>query len=233
MTVRYYILDSNPATPKVIKDMFASVEVPAESIGVALDLEKAKRELSVLTPDLLFLNPNLSLADGFQLLDWMENLCQKTIVVSDKKEHAVTAFSYNVVHFLLDPFKKEDFLRGLKKIAVTTKEPEKSKGFVLKLSGARKVIPGAQILRLQSVRNYTNIYFLNGAFELDCHNLGYFEKLLKEQGFLRVHHSHIVALDQIASFHYSTSKLILKDGSKIPVSRDKKKEFLSLFGPEK
>jgi two-component system LytT family response regulator len=233
MPIRYYILDSNPHSQEVIKDLFSSIEVRAEAVGMTSDLEKARKEIPLLNPDLFFLNPNLSSGQGFRILDWIEDLGSKTIVVSNQKEHAVEAYSYNAIHFLLDPIKEEDFQRAIKKIPISPIDQSKAQNFVLKLSGSRMVIPGAQILRLQSLRNYTNIFFLNGSVELDCHNLGYFEKILKNNGFLRVHHSHIVSLDQVASFQYSASKLILKDGSQIPVSRDKKKEFLNLFGPEK
>lgn len=232
MSVQYFILDSRSDSREVYQKLFSLLDFPSKLVGISSDLKTASEQISRLNPNLILLSPDLDGEDGFQILSLNEQLSQKTIVVSETKEHAVRAFSFCVAHFLLRPFNLEDWERGLRKVfgpLLTIKKQEP----IHSLPAGKKRFEWQQIVRLQSFRNYTHIYFQSGETDLDCHNLGYFEKILRPQGFIRIHHSHIVAIEHVNSFHYKSSKIILRDGTEVPVSRERKKRFLDLFDPEK
>ena len=53
--------------------------------------------------------------------------------------------------------------------------------------------------------------------------------LLPEHQFFRVHHSYIINMHKIKEFLKTDGYIILEDGSKIPVSRQKKSQFLNNF----
>ena len=233
MYIRYYILDLTPESELDIHNLFSSIGIPAEQVGAAKSVAQAKKDLKTLRPDLFFLNPGLKQDDGFQILKFQKDLNRSTIVVSSIKDHAVMAFSFSVADFLLMPIQLEDFRRALRKIIIPTMFSRKLESLFLRVSGGKRQINSNQIIRLQSFRNYTNIYLNDGVVELDSHNLGHFEKQLKHYGFIRIHHSHVVAINHVAAFHYKESTMLLSDGTIVPVSREKKKNFLELFEAEK
>jgi two-component system LytT family response regulator len=57
-----------------------------------------------------------------------------------------------------------------------------------------------------------------------------FEELLTPKGFFRVHHSHIVNLNQITRYvRGEGGYVVLSDGASVDVSRRRKEEFLQVL----
>jgi len=59
-----------------------------------------------------------------------------------------------------------------------------------------------------------------------------FDEILSPSGFLRVHQSHLVNMEQMFCFEKQDSTLIMKDDSVVPVSTRKKEMLLSLLGSD-
>ncbi len=56
-----------------------------------------------------------------------------------------------------------------------------------------------------------------------------YEDILGEHGFFRIHKSHIVNIACVDSFDKKDGSLILKDQTRLPVSRRKKNDLLDIF----
>ncbi len=88
-------------------------------------------------------------------------------------------------------------------------------------TGKIKLIP-AQIIRIESSSNYSRIHFTNRSPLLVCKILQWFEDLLPNEDFVRVHRSHLVNRSYISAQsgdHY----LLLEGGELVPVSRRRRK----------
>lgn len=76
-----------------------------------------------------------------------------------------------------------------------------------------------QILRLESTGNYTQFYFTDGTKLLVTKTLKEYDKMLAENGFIRVHQSHLINLEQVKEYvKVDGGYIVMKDKSKIPVS---------------
>lgn len=73
--------------------------------------------------------------------------------------------------------------------------------------------------------SYCIMYFEDGSKELVSKPLNHFENLLPEDGFFRIHRSHLVNLKKIKSYDSKTSKVRLTDDRELAVSTRKKSEF--------
>ena len=100
----------------------------------------------------------------------------------------------------------------------------------------------SDIIRFEANQNYTYIYLVNGKKILTATTMGKYEEKLKDKNFCRVHHSHFVNLrhikdykktldgnDQRGNASDKTGLITMSDGTKIEVSKRKKKEFVSKF----
>jgi two-component system, LytTR family, response regulator len=80
----------------------------------------------------------------------------------------------------------------------------------------------AQIVRIESSSNYSRVFFTNRPPLLVCKILQWFEDLLPEESFVRVHRSHLVNRAFIAE-RPNKMYLLMQNGQVVPVSRRKRK----------
>ncbi|MGZ4118274.1 MAG: LytR/AlgR family response regulator transcription factor, partial [Bacteroidia bacterium] len=86
------------------------------------------------------------------------------------------------------------------------------------------------VLRCESNVNYTEFYFSNGKKLLVTKTLKDFEDLLNDQGFYRVHQSHLVNTKYIKEFVKTDGGyLLMNDGSNVPVSTRKRPEVMKML----
>ena len=87
-----------------------------------------------------------------------------------------------------------------------------------------------KILYCEAADNFTRFYFENGAPLMICRTLKYFEDVLIEHKFLRIHRSYLINPEFVV--RYSKGKggyVTMKDNQELEISPAKKKEFLGLF----
>ena len=92
-----------------------------------------------------------------------------------------------------------------------------------------EVLEVSEILYCQADDNYTNI-FLKDRKKLVSKTLKYFEELLSENGFARVHKSYLVNVNTIVAYNKGKGgNVVLENGKQIMVSPSRKKELLAYF----
>ena len=84
------------------------------------------------------------------------------------------------------------------------------------------------IIRLESEKNYTDIYLINGKKITSSKTLKYYENLLSEIIFFRIHQKYLVNISFIKKYlKEDGGYVLLKDESKLAVSRRKKEALLN------
>lgn len=62
------------------------------------------------------------------------------------------------------------------------------------------------------------------------HTLAYFEETLKDQGFVRIHHQHLINLQHVEKYIRGRGGyIIMSDETSLQVSQRKKDEFLRII----
>ena len=92
---------------------------------------------------------------------------------------------------------------------------------MVKTGNKIKIIPVNDIIFLAADDDYVKIHTPEGSF-LKNKTMAYFEKLLGEDDFVRVHRSYIVKINEITRidpYEKESHLAILKSGEKIPVSK--------------
>jgi two-component system, LytTR family, response regulator len=99
----------------------------------------------------------------------------------------------------------------------------------LKTNSGHSYFRYEEINHLTAAGAYTNFYFNSKQEPLrESHSIGYYEEELTEDDFFcRIHESHIVNMLCIDKDEGTT--LILKDGTKIPVSRTGREKLSRIF----
>ena len=80
------------------------------------------------------------------------------------------------------------------------------------------------IVRIQSISNYSKLFFTSGQTLLVAKVLAWFDELLTTRSFLRVHRTHLVNLHYLKQYvPGSVAIAALTNNEEVPVSRRKKK----------
>jgi two-component system LytT family response regulator len=79
------------------------------------------------------------------------------------------------------------------------------------------------IIRCQGECNYTHLYFTDKKPLLVAKSLIEFEELLGEYDFIRVHKTHLISLNHVASFNRNNvGILVVSNGDHVSISRRRK-----------
>ena len=148
------------------------VEVIAEAGGVV----EGARVLKTVKPDILFLDIQMQDGSGFDLLDILKEINFKIIFITASDAHAIKAFRYAAIDYLLKPVDPDELKEALKKFgSEKMNEAEKYKLLNDTLKSRQKtheklalhtqdkihIVNISDIMRCESNVNYTEFYFTN------------------------------------------------------------------------
>ncbi len=206
--------------------------------------EQAVSFINITPPDILFLDIEMPILSGFDVLSKIENPNFEIIFVTAYNDYAVQAFQHCAVGYVLKPIDSSE-LDSAVKAAISNVDKknalEKNNALLHHLiessSQANKLmIPTndgflfvnfEKILHIEGYDGYTRIHLLNGEEIVSSYNLGKFTDLIPSN-FYKCHKSHIINLHKVTQFK-NEGYIILDNLSQVPVSKAKRKEFLQLF----
>ncbi|HNQ68924.1 MAG TPA: LytTR family DNA-binding domain-containing protein [Bacteroidales bacterium] len=242
--IRVVIIDDEESAINNVRQILNLSQITVEIVGTAGSVEAGQKVVQETKPDLLLLDIELEDGTGFDLLDKLSYINFKLIFITASEEHALKAFRYSALDYIVKPINPEDLINTINKVFYSTrienlelqvgvlmenlkelqKEPQT---LVLKTSETVHLIQINEIIRCEAERNYTTFYLTNGDKILVSTTLKEYEKLLPVNNFVRVHNSHLVNISKIRKYEKHISGcLIMTDNSSVPVSARKKESLM-------
>ncbi len=247
--IKALIIDDEELARSIIKKYlmdFPDIELTGECSSGFEGIKKIHED----KPGIIFLDIQMPKINGFEMLELIEE--PPVIVFTTAFDnYAVKAFEVNAVDYLLKPFSQERFSEALQKAIERFNETKSENQSIKKLinynndntelldrivikDGTKiSILPIEKIKFFEAKDDYVLICTEIGNF-LKPQTMKYFEDHLNPKDFIRVHRSYIVAIsniDKIESSLKDNYEVILRDKTKIPVSRtgySKLKEYISL-----
>ena len=229
MTLNCVIVDNNPnqrlATLKLIND-HPSLNLIGE-FSSPLD---SKRFLLTTRVDLIIMDVNFPVLDGFDLLDIYETQTTTTppfvVIVSDDKSQAFKAFNYNVMDFLSKPVTKNRFNEAISRTVLQSKmvqnfEDFDSEHIFVKSNLKKQKIYINEIKWIEALGDYVKLITTDKSFVI-LSTMKAFENELPKGLFLRIHKSYIVNLKKVERYD---SKHVEIEKMKLPLSRTRKTQL--------
>jgi two-component system LytT family response regulator len=232
--IKAILIDDEPLARDIIKYYLADYP-DIEVIAECSDGFEGLKAISLLKPDLIFLDIQMPKISGFEMLELVENP-PVVIFTTAFDEFAIKAFEVNAVDYLLKPVEKERFTQAIKKvflkagkeasnaedlIKVQTLNPAQSNRVVVKVDRSIKIIPTSDIHYIEADDDQVKLSTAEGAFYKNK-TMGYFEQSLDPLQFIRVHRSYIINLSQVTKIELKEKEnyvVLLKSGLWLPVSK--------------
>ena len=182
-------------------------------------------------PDVLFLDIQMPGKSGVQLAETLQNLKKPPIIVfvTAFTEYAAEAFELDATDYVLKPVEEERLRKTLDKVeaALSARKPAAATESVRRIQGERNgrraYIPVGEIAYIEARADYATAYTQTGGYLVND-SISVLERRLAAEGFLRVHRSFLVNIDDVRGIEVlKPSGLIQltleRTGACIPVSR--------------
>jgi two-component system LytT family response regulator len=211
--------------------------------GSTTDPSLAKQLIKDHDPDLLFLDVEMPMMTGVELLNSLDHIRFQVVFTTAHQQYALQAIKHNALDYLLKPIGVDELAEAIKKCIDRNQHQgsELVQAFLQQIKpgnmSVKKVpipsnetiqfVPVKEIIRIESQSNYTTVYFTNRVKLVVAKTLKDFEDQLISYGFLRVHHSHLVNLEHVVGYKNTDGGYIIMQGNEvIEISRRKKQEVL-------
>lgn len=217
---------------KIIENYCHEIEI----LGCADSVVNAKELVRVHKPDVVFLDINMPILDGFDFLDEYDDLNFMVVFVSAHEEFGIKAVKAGAADYLLKPVNIKELKQTVKKLLMIKNKGIKvetvhdTDKLVLPASHGFDVLVFDDIIRLEADGCYTKVVIKEGKNKIVSRTLKDFEDTLPKEKFFRTHKSHLINLKYIKEYsNISGNYLTMTDGSKIEISRRKAPEFIRII----
>jgi two-component system LytT family response regulator len=204
-----------------------------EILGLADSVVKAIELVSVLNPELVFLDINMPVLDGFDFLQTYNERNFIVVFVSAHEEFGINAVKVGAADYILKPINIKELKQTIKKLLLMQSKASKVEIFsaidkiVIPTSHGFNVLDIEDIIHLEADGCYTTIAIKNGKNTLVSRTLKDFEDTLPQELFFRVHKSHLINLNHIKDYsNISGGFITMIDGRQIEISRRKAPFFI-------
>jgi len=203
--------------------------------------EEGIRAIDTLKPDIVFLDIEMPVMNGFVMLQQLQYQDFELIFITAYDHYAIKAIRSSAIDYLVKPVVIDELKEAVRKARekLSAKTNKLRIGLLLDYfqtgQNQRLAIPTANglqflnisdIIYLEAHLNYTHIY-LKGQKQIVSRPLKDLEELLPHEMFIRIHHSHIVNKNYIDRYvRGEGGQVILQNGTALDVSKRKKAEFL-------
>lgn len=231
--IKCLVVDDEPIARQIVEQYCAYLP-ELDVVASCADALEAKRVLSAKEVDIVFLDINMPVLDGFAFVKTLRKPPQ-IIFTTAYKEYAHEAFNISACDYLLKPFSLERFIQAVDKAKahlIKDATPPASKAFndatelYIKSEGKIFKLNTAEILYGEAQGNNVKIVTEKGALTTNL-TFSAFEDQLPKGHFLRVHRSFIVNKGKVEAIE---GNRVLIRAFEIPIGASYREMFLKAIG---
>jgi two-component system LytT family response regulator len=247
--IRALIVDDEPLAREGIR-LHLRGDDDVSVVGEAADGRRAAALIEETRPDLVFLDVQMPVLDGFGALEAVDPGAVPVVVFATAYDrYAIKAFEVHAIDYLLKPFTRERFnaalarakeqvaARGghesrrrlLELLAARLEAEGKTARFVIKSGEAYSLVRASDISSFQAQGNYVRLTTSSGSHMMRM-TMADVEKRLDAKQFARIHRSTVVNIDCITEIRPAWRgdfEVLLADGQKLRMSRHFRDRLLS------
>jgi len=253
--LRVVVVDDEPLARTGVAEL-ARRDPELEVVGECGDGASAVEALRALRPDLVLLDVQMPELDGFEVLQALEpDALPAVIFITAFDQFAVGAFEVHALDYLVKPFDDARFAEAIARAKVAIRSAragemsDRLAGLLEQLTGAApaegwlgrivvKTGGRAVLVRVEDIdwieaADYCVKLHVQGRVHVLRESLQALEVRLDPSRFFRIHRSSIVNLDRVTElqpFFQGEHIVLLRDGSKLKLSRGRRKELEARLG---
>ncbi len=234
--MRVMIVDDEALARERLRALLAETEVPVDVVGEAASGKQALPLIHAERPDLVFLDVQMPVLDGFDVLDLIAPPRPHVVFVTAYDEYALRAFEVHALDYLTKPVNLERLRGSLQRIQglVAQQAPDPAldaftatrtdvplRRLTLHVGSRLRVVDPAEVQYFEARDKLVLAHTGRSAPHVDF-PLQQLEQRLDAAQFLRIHRAFLVNVTQIRElvpWFSGTYQLKLMDGRTLPLAR--------------
>ena len=243
MKLKAIIVEDEETSRDILKNYLQKYCPNVAVLGEASNIDKALELIRNQDLDLVFLDVEMPYGNAFDLLDKVGDISFETIFVTAYDHYAIEALNAHASYYLMKPISIDDLIKAVDYVTNVKQKENALQDQVLipktntvngKITipqqNGFEVLETSNILYCKADDNYTEIYLNNNKKRLVSKTLKYFEDILSESGFARIHKSYLVNVNEVTKYLKGKGGcVVLSNGKQLMVSASKKANLLSYF----
>ena len=245
--IKTIIIEDESIASELLEEMLKEIEPEITVVEKCIDLPSAVKSIKMYSPDLVFLDVELPVYNGLQLLEFLhpDEISFGIIFTTASNQHALRAFDMSAVDYVLKPIRFEKLKNAVQKFkekrGIENNYPYSTlRDNYFNIAEKKIVIPqanGFEIMRIKDILfikaegSYAKIYRQEAPPLLVSHNLKYFEAMLfGEKNFIRIHRSYLVNIQFAKRISRNDGAvLVMENNLELPVINEKLEAILNYF----
>ncbi|CAA9202300.1 LytR/AlgR family response regulator transcription factor [Flavobacterium collinsii] len=226
MKIKCVLIDDEPLAIKVLQNYFTNF-TDFEVIGTFNNSLEALDFINSTTVDAVFLDINMPMMTGFELISLIENKT-KVIITTAFREFAAESYDLDVLDYLVKPIPLPRFIKCINKITTEYNlknniKVETTKGdshIFIKVDKKMMKINIEEILFVEGMKEYIKVVTSDKTY-ITHKSLTSLSEELPADRFLRIHKSYVIALNKVKSIEGNRIQI---QSYTIPIGRNYSKE---------
>ena len=232
--------DGRVSLQLAIEKFCPELEIVAMCDGPEKGIEAIREQL----PDLVFLDIQMPVMSGFEMLAKLDKTDFQVIFVTAHERYAIKAIRFAALDYLLKPIDIDDLVSAvgrlrektslgadashIESVRHNTKTRLGTEGkLAIPSTSGMEFIEIKDIIYCRADGSYTEVVLDNGNTLLVSKGLKEFENILDLDKFCRVHHSSLIGLAHVQRYIKGEGGyVIMSNGDHIDISRRRKEEFM-------
>lgn len=242
MKLKAILVEDEQISRDILRNYLQKYCPNVDLLGEAGNIKEAQNLIEKYDLDLVFLDVEMPFGNAFDLLEKVENRTFETIFVTAYDHYAIDALNNHAIYYLLKPISIDELIKAVNIVTEIKQKENELQHHVLapKTNSARGKITipqqdGFEVLDINDIvfckadDNYTEIHLANSK-KLVSKTLKYFEEVLRDHTFARIHKSYLVNVNKIIKYKKGKGgSVIVSNGKEILVSASKKANLLAYF----
>ena len=240
------IIDDEPKSVFTLNSFLQQHCPELQVVGSANNAKSGKELIEQVKPQLVFLDIEMPLGSGFDLLQSLPAIEFEIIFITAYNQYAINAFRFSALDYLLKPLRISQLMDAVDRATKRIREKVSTRNYELLLRnmseqtttkqkiafterGEQFLVPIDEMMYMEADGNYTHVYTARKIF-LTTKNLKDFEDILPPELFCRIHHGHIVNMEFIAKVQKGRGGIVtMKDGKTLEIAVRRKEAFMKMY----
>ncbi|KAF2078717.1 MULTISPECIES: LytR/AlgR family response regulator transcription factor [Flavobacterium] len=226
MKIKCVLIDDEPLAIKVLQNYFTNF-TDFEVIATFNNSLEALDFINSTPVDAVFLDINMPMMTGFELISLIENKT-KVIITTAFREFAAESYDLDVLDYLVKPIPLPRFIKCINKITTEYNlknniKVETTKGdshIFIKVDKKMMKINIEEILFVEGMKEYIKVVTPDKTY-ITHKSLTSLSEELPADRFLRIHKSYVIALNKVKSIEGNRVQI---QSYNIPIGRNYSKE---------
>lgn len=245
--IRALLVDDEPLARERLRALLAEADIPVQVIGEAGGGHEAIQLAHELRPDVVFLDVQMPVLDGFDVAELLPRPRPLVVFVTAHDDQALRAFEVEAIDYLTKPVRLMRLNGTLSRLAgqLGSHEPDHGTESLLRhrttplaritvhVGRRLRVTPIDEVRWFQAREGLVVAHLITGGAHVVDFTLDELESRLAPERFIRAHRSHIIHVGyirELVPWFAGSYVVTLDDGTQLQVARRRVRDMRRMLG---